>query len=59
MGDNEKDLIMSLTLAHSVLAWWEENKDEMYIDSLDSDCDYKLYPKEPEFVKLAKELING
>jgi hypothetical protein len=46
-------------LAVIVLEWWEENKDEMYIDSLDRDCDYKLYPKEPEFVKLAKELING
>jgi hypothetical protein len=54
-----KDLIMSLTLAHSILAWWEEHKDDMYIDSLDRDCDYKLYPKEPEFVTLAKELING
>ena len=43
MGDNEKDLIMSLTLAHSILAWWEEHKDDT----------------EPEFVKLAKELIDG
>jgi len=59
LGIGTQDLIMSLTLAHSVLAWWEDNKDEMYIDSLDRDCDYKLYPKEPEFVKLAKELING
>jgi hypothetical protein len=40
---HEKDLIMSLTLAHSILAWWEDHKDD----------------NEPEFVKLAKELING
>jgi hypothetical protein len=49
MGDNEKELIMSLTLAHSILAWWEEHKDDEPF----------IYWSEPEFVTLAKELING
>jgi hypothetical protein len=42
--EQEKDLILSLTLACSVIAWWEEHKDDMI---------------EPEFVKIAKEIING
>ena len=46
-------------LANSILAWWEEHKDDMYIDSLDRDCDYKIYPKEPEFVRIAKDLIGN
>lgn len=48
-----------MELAQLVMDWWEEHKDDMYIDSLDSDCDYKLYEEEPEFVAKAKELING
>jgi hypothetical protein len=47
------------TLACSVIAWWEEHKDDMYIASLDRDCDYKLYPKEPEFVMIAFDIINS
>ena len=42
--EHEKDLILSLTLAYSVIAWWEEHKDDMI---------------EPEFVKIAKEIVNG
>jgi hypothetical protein len=49
MAENEKDLIMSLTLAKCALSWWEEHKEEEPF----------IYWFEPEFVKLAKELING
>ena len=42
--EHEKDLILSLTLAYSVIAWWEDNKDDMI---------------EREFVKLAFDITKG
>jgi hypothetical protein len=44
MVDNEKDLILSLTLACSVIAWWEDHKDDMI---------------EPEFVRIAFDITKG
>ena len=42
-------------LIESILQWWAEHEDDLVQHSNDVFC---IYPSEPKFVKLAKEMIE-